>query len=372
MTYFDPNFHPHRRFNPLTNEYILVSPHRTKRPWLGQTEQPQPAELPQYDPTCYLCPGNIRSGGEQNPPYDKPFTFKNDFPALLSYPTPSPPTPTHSLFEIQPVEGACDVVIFHPRHDLTLARLDVSEIELVLEEWIKIYETRGNQPNIKYVQIFENKGSMMGCSNPHPHCQVWSTSTVPSIPATEMASFIQYSNNVPTKGAPVGPGGRACLLCDYANLEMKEESSQSRIVSFNEHWVALVPWWAIWPFEILMLPYRRHIPSISDLEAVERAAFASILSKITKKYDNLFSCSFAYSMGIHQRPVPGVKRQGEKEDVAHLHLHFTPPLLRSATIRKFLVGFELMAEPQRDLTPEQAAQRLKECSDVHFLDLSDI
>ncbi|RDB21214.1 Galactose-1-phosphate uridylyltransferase [Hypsizygus marmoreus] len=368
MSEFDPSTHPHRRLNPLTNEHVLVSPHRNKRPWLGQTEAPQVTSLPQYDSDCYLCPGNVRSGGQRNPVYDQTYTFVNDFAAVLPPPAPSAPLAPHPLLTTEPVHGACDVLIFHPRHDLTLARLAVEDIGRVIDQWIHIYRQRGSQDGIRYVQIFENKGAIMGCSNPHPHGQVWSLSEVPTLPATEIASLKRYSfSGSPASEAPRGPKGRPCLLCDYAHLEMHQ---QERIVVQNEYWVAVVPWWAIWPFEILLLPYKRHIPSIAHLSAEEKSALANILVKITTRYDNLFSCSFAYSMGIHQRPTPSSSSQDEDEqdDIAHLHFHFSPPLLRSATIRKFLVGFELMSEAQRDLTPEQAAGRLRDCSEVHYLD----
>jgi len=369
---FDPSTHPHRRLNPLTNEHVLVSPHRTKRPWLGQTEPPQPSNLPEYDPQCYLCPGNARAGGQRNAVYDHTMVFENDYAAVLPPPGPAAPPAPHPLLTTQPVQGGCDVLIFHPRHDLTLARLPVADIERIVEEWSTIYKKRGAQDGIEYVQIFENKGAMMGCSNPHPHGQVWSLSSVPSLPATELANLKRYSlTDVPPSNASRGPNGRPCMLCEYAHFEIGVAHETGRVVVKNDHFVALVPWWAIWPFEILLLPYARHIPSITDLTPDEKVAFADILSKITKRYDNLFSCSFAYSMGIHQRPVPRTATdaaEDDEADVAHLHLHFNPPLLRSASVRKFLVGFELMAEPQRDLTPEQAAARLRACSEVHYLD----
>ncbi|KAF7971637.1 hypothetical protein HWV62_24117 [Athelia sp. TMB] len=373
MTEFDPSTHPHRRFNPLTNEYILVSPHRTKRPWLGQTEEPQASNLPEYDPKCFLCPGNKRIGGEQNEAYENTMVFENDFAAVLPPPGPIAPPAPHPLLTTQPVEGGCDVLCFHPRHDLTLARLEVPDIERVIDEWQNVYLKRGRQEGIKYVQIFENKGAMMGCSNPHPHGQVWSLSAVPTLPATEIASLTRYaSSEVAPSGAPKGPNGCPCMLCEYAHFEFTVPESESRVVVKNEHWVALVPWWATWPFEILLLPHSRHIPSLYHLSAKEKVSFAQILSQITKRYDNLFNCSFAYSMGIHQRPIPpanGVDLSVlGSEDIAHLHLHFSPPLLRSSTVRKFLVGFELMGEAQRDLTPEQAAKRLRDCEAVHYLD----
>ncbi|VDB93789.1 unnamed protein product [Peniophora sp. CBMAI 1063] len=363
---FDPSTHPHRRLNPLTGEHVLVSPHRTKRPWLGQTEAPSAPSLLKYDPQCYLCPGNSRSGGQKNENYVNTFVFENDFAAVLPGPPPTAPSVPHPLLQTEPVAGGCDVLCFHPRHDLTLARLELSDIEHVINEWVSIYLRRGKQEGIKYVQIFENKGAIMGCSNPHPHGQTWSLSEVPTLPATELASLARYAADPASpvaEGAPRGADGKPCLLCEYAHFEIGVAEAEGRVVVKNEHWVALVPWWATWPFEILLLPYHRHITSIDTLSANEKKTFADILSRVTKRYDNLFSTSFAYSMGIHQSSTPG------SNDEAHLHLHFAPPLLRSATVRKFLVGFELMAEAQRDLTPEQAAGRLRALSEVHYLDV---
>ncbi|KAI3618173.1 galactose-1-phosphate uridylyltransferase [Moniliophthora roreri] len=390
MAEFDPTSHPHRRVNPLTNEHILVSPHRIKRPWLGQVEPVQAAELPQYDPKCYLCPGNTRANGEKTEQYTHTYTFVNDFAAVLPPPMPAAPKPVHPLLTVEPVGGGCDVLIFHPRHDLTIARMTLEDIERVIQQWIDIYVKRGSEEGIRHVQIFENKGAIMGCSNPHPHGQVWSFTNIPTLPSVELASLSRYAQNPnhPPSEAPRGPHNRPCLLCEYAYIEVK---LADRVVIQNEHWVALVPWWATWPFEILLLPYKRHISNICDLTDAEKATFADILSRITKRYDNLFLCSFAYSMGIHQRPRPsrfhlqgqgqgqGQKQNGgddeddedAEDEIAHLHLHFDPPLLRSATVKKFIAGIELQAEIQRDLTPEQAADKLRACSEVHYLDNED-
>ncbi|KIY70028.1 galactose-1-phosphate uridylyltransferase [Cylindrobasidium torrendii FP15055 ss-10] len=368
---FSPNDHPHRRLNPLTNEYILVSPHRIKRPWLGQVEKPQISDLPEYDPACYLCPGNARIGGEKNPDYQQTFTFANDFAAVLPGPIPQPPPPVHPLLATVSVEGGCDVIIFDRRHDLTLAQLPAEKITGIIDEWISIYRKRGSQEGINYIQIFENKGAMMGCSNPHPHGQTWSLSSIPTLPARELENMKAYKDkDVPASDAPKLADGKPCMLCDYAHVEATLQDEANRVVYKNEHFLAVVPWWATWPFEILLLPYKRHISSIDELSGDEKTAFADALSIVTKRYDNLFSCSFAYSMGMHQRPIPlsAVKPGEDAHDYAHLHLHFSPPLLRSATVRKFLVGFELMAEAQRDLTAEQAAARLRGCSDVHYLE----
>ncbi|KDN48978.1 hypothetical protein RSAG8_02331, partial [Rhizoctonia solani AG-8 WAC10335] len=399
---FDPSTHPHRRYNPLTNEHVLVSPHRTKRPWQGQTEPPQTQSLPPYDPQCYLCPGNKRSNGDTNDKYEHTYNFPNDFPALLGPPAPLPPPAPHPLLATQPVQGRCDVLVFHPRHDLTLARLSVPDIERIIEKWTAVYEQRGREKDIKYVQIFENKGSMMGCSNPHPHGQVWSLSTVPQIPAGELTSMREYaagthpssSPSDQTSAAPKGPGGKPCLLCEYAHFEVYGAAADNnRVVAKNGTWVGSSD-----PCRGAYLDPRtapsRHISSLLDLTPTEHRELAEILSTISVKYDNLFLTSFAYSMGLHQRPVPRARQsmtngingingvhshsngttngnghapEEDEHDIAHMHFHFSPPLLRSASVRKFLVGFELMGEPQRDLTAEQAAARLRNCAEVHFL-----
>ncbi|KIJ69638.1 hypothetical protein HYDPIDRAFT_81001 [Hydnomerulius pinastri MD-312] len=366
---FDPTTHPHRRYNPLTDTHVLVSPHRTKRPWLGQTEPPAPSNLPPYDPACYLCPGNTRASGDVNATYDATMVFENDYAAVLPPPGPVPPSVPHPLLTTEPVQGACDVVCFHPRHDLSLPTLEEEDIVSIVKEWTGIYQRRGTQTGIEYVQIFENKGAMMGCSNPHPHSQVWSLSTIPTLPAKELANLRAYATSpTATTAGPKGPNDQPCMLCEYAAHEIK---AGERVVVKNEHFVALVPWWAYWPFEVMVLPHARHIPSLAHFTTEETRAFAQILRAVTIRYDNLFSCSFAYAMGIHQRPLPPTLQEngepkGDADDVAHLHVHFEPPLLRSASVRKFCAGFEVMAENQRDLTAEQAAKRLRECAEKHY------
>lgn len=336
----------HRRYNPLLDEWVLCSPHRLERPWQGQTEAPQVDGLPRYDPTCYLCPGNLRAGGVRNPPYTATFAFDNDFPALRES-AAAVATDTHALFHTQDESGICRVLCFSPRHDLTIALMTPSSIRRVVDAWTDETARLGARPEIQYVQVFENKGAMMGCSNPHPHCQVWATEHIPTGPARRLQSQQRYWN---THGRD--------LLGDYLALELQREE---RIVCRNEHWTAVVPFWAAWPFETLVLP-TRHVPDLPSLESDERDALAELLSRINKRYDNLFQCSFPYSMGWHTRPS-----DGQPHPYWRLHASFFPPLLRSATIRKFVVGYELAAEAQRDLTPEQAAARLRAVSEEHYL-----
>ena len=338
---------PHRRYNPLSGEWVLVSPHRTQRPWQGQVERSAPEQRPAYDPQCYLCPGNARAGGAVNPSYEQTFVFTNDYAALLPD-TPEGTLDRDGLLHAELACGTCRVVCFSPRHDLTIAEMDASALRLVVDTWVAQHEELGAQSWINYVQIFENRGAMMGASNPHPHGQIWATSYVPQHAAREQNTQRDY----------YAANGRT-LLTDYLALELAEGA---RIVCDNEHFVALVPFWAVWPFETLLIS-RRPIGALPNLLADERAGLAGILKRLTTRYDNLFEVSFPYSMGFHQRPT-----DGEAHPEWHLHAHFYPPLLRSATVRKFLVGYELTAEPQRDTTPEAAAQRLREQQERHYLD----
>ncbi len=342
---FNPTEHPHRRYNPLTGDLILVSPHRTKRPWLGQMEHSPQEDRPQYDPSCYLCPGNQRAGDARNPHYDSTFVFINDFAALLPD-TPEAASTPDSLLRFESVRGTSRVICFSPRHDLTLPLMLLTAIRGVVDVWADQIADLGQR--YRWVQVFENKGEAMGASNPHPHGQVWAGSALPNQAAAEdrhqRAYYQQHSRP---------------LLLDYAHYEADEKV---RVVVENEHWLAVVPYWAVWPFETLLMS-RRHVLHLPDLTDAERDALADILKRLLTRYDNLFEISFPYSMGWHGAPTGDNTR-----DVSHwqLHAHFYPPLLRSATVRKFMVGYEMLAEAQRDLTPEQAAERLRGLSEIHY------
>lgn len=336
---------PHRRFNPLTGEWVLVSPHRAKRPWLGQVEKRSPEDLPTYDPTCYLCPRNERAGGVSNPDYANTFVFENDFAALLPTLEEEPASDSPLLVAV-PEQGQCFVVCFSPRHDLTLPELDLPAIETVLSTWTQTSVDLIKKDFVKYVQVFENKGAMMGCSNPHPHSQIWAQSQLPNEIIKEVSTQSEYFNK---DGHP--------LLMDYIQEEQKRKE---RVLFSNDYFTAVVPFWAVWPFEVLVSAHR---PTryLSDLSATEVSALAEVFKHVTTKYDNLFEISFPYSMGFHQAPA-----DGEDHPEWVLHAHFYPPLLRSATVRKFMVGFEMLAMPQRDITPEVAAERLRNLPEIHY------
>ncbi len=341
----------HRRYNPLTRDWILVSPRRTERPWQGQTEKAASIAVPRYDPACYLCPGNERAGGVRNPSYRAPFVFDNDFSALQpGLPEVTKNDANRNLLIAVAESGICRVVCFSPRHDLSLAQMACDDIGGVIDTWTQQFRDLGNLPHINYVQIFENRGAMMGCSNPHPHGQIWATQSLPNEPRKEQESLEEYRREHGN-----------CLLCDYLELEL---SSCERIVCQNEWFVALVPFWATWPFETLVLS-KRHIGDFDAFDEAERKALANLLKRVTTRYDNLFETFFPYSMGFHQRPT-----DGQEHAECHFHAHFFPPLLRSATVKKFMVGFELLASPQRDMTPEIAAERLREVSERHYLEAS--
>ncbi|MCL6510789.1 MAG: UDP-glucose--hexose-1-phosphate uridylyltransferase [Anaerolineae bacterium] len=343
---------PHRRYNPLTDEWILVSPQRATRPWLGAVERVVQERRPEYDPQCYLCPGNTRAGGAVNPPYTGVYVFDNDFPALLGVENEELRVENSlsqsSILNSELETGVCRVICFSPRHDLTLAELPAAQIRAVVDTWVAQCEELGARDDIAYVQLFENKGEMMGCSNPHPHCQVWATRHLPTIPGRKLASqeryFARYGSD---------------LLGDYLALELRRGE---RLVCANEYWVALVPFWAVWPFETMLIP-RRLVGDLPSLLPEERDALAEVIKGLTTRYDNLFRVSFPYSMGWHAKPTDGAAHPYWR-----LHAVYYPPLLRSATVRKFMVGYEMTAEPQRDITPEEAAARLRAVPERHYLE----
>jgi len=343
---------PHRRQNPLTGEWILVSPHRAKRPWQGQTETAGFNPGPQYDPNCYLCPGNTRAGGIKNPQYDQTFVFENDFAALLPNPhRDDSQTTSHSdhseFFNAKAERGICRVICFSPRHDLTFALMQSDQIEKVVTVWKEQYLDLGAKDFISHVQIFENRGAVMGCSNPHPHGQIWANESIPTIAANEDNHQKKYYN----------AHGKQLLL-DYLKAELKEKT---RIIFSNDHVSVLVPFWAVWPFEVLVIPHQA-ATSLTELSAEASAAFADALRRIAIRYDNLFNTSFPYSFGLHQAPTIS-----EPQPWWQLHAHYYPPLLRSASVKKFMVGYEMLCMSQRDITPEESARRLREDVDeIHF------
>ncbi|HEX6805409.1 MAG TPA: UDP-glucose--hexose-1-phosphate uridylyltransferase [Terriglobales bacterium] len=331
---------PHRRFNPLSREWVLVSPHRTQRPWQGAIEPLPATERPRYDPSCYLCPGNMRAGGVLNPQYHSTFVFENDFAALKKdVPSARLDEDGKGLLVAETESGTCRVMCFSPRHDLTLASMAVPEIEEVVRSWTAQTQELAGTGGVHHVQIFENRGEMMGASNPHPHCQIWATATVPEAPTRELVAQREYRN-----------AHRGCLLCDYLALEL---ARKERIVCANDDFIALVPFWAVWPFEVLLCS-RRHFGSFPQLNGPEVRNLSAILKQVVSTYDRVFDVSFPYSMGFHQMPFDGAEHPEW-----HFHAHYYPPLLRSATVRKFMVGFEMLGTPQRDITPEIAAEKLR-------------
>uniref|UniRef100_UPI004049ABDE UDP-glucose--hexose-1-phosphate uridylyltransferase n=1 Tax=Fulvivirga sp. TaxID=1931237 RepID=UPI004049ABDE len=341
---FSIDNHSHRRYNLLTGDWVQVSPHRAKRPWQGQKETADLSESKTYDKTCYLCPGNQRANGETNPDYQNVFSFENDFAALQ----PEVPSAVEDsgFFQYKSERGICKVICFSPRHDLTIPEMRVSEIEKVVKLWVQECEELGKKAFINHIQIFENKGSIMGCSNPHPHGQIWAQESIPDEPAKKSSNQADYFLK-----------HKSTLLSDYLKAELKEET---RVLYQNDQFIVIVPFWAIWPFEAMIVP-NRPMQRITEMNKEEQLAFACAYKWLTIRYDNLFETSFPYSAGIHQAPYDG-------KDHPHWHWHMTfyPPLLRSATVKKFMVGYEMLANPQRDITPEQAADRLKELSGIHY------
>ncbi len=336
---------PHRRLNPLTGEWILVSPHRTDRPWRGQIEKSAETIIPSHDPDCYLCPGSARANGRINPFYDGVFAFDNDFAALRL--DAARGEIDDGLLVARGEAGLCRVICFSPRHDLTMSRMAIPDIARVVACWRDEFRTLGALGVVNYVQIFENRGAAMGASNPHPHCQIWASESLPNEAEKESRFQRDY----------MGRRG-SCLLCDYL---ARERTIGERIVCENAAFVALVPFWATWPFETMVLA-KRHIGALDDFCPGDNALLADLLKRLTLRYDNLFETPFPYTMGFHQRPTDGAPHPHW-----HFHGHFYPPLLRSATVRKFMVGFEMLGSPQRDITPESAAERLRESPEDHYL-----
>jgi UDPglucose--hexose-1-phosphate uridylyltransferase len=332
---------PHRRFNPLKQEWVLVSPHRTQRPWQGQTEPKAATPALTYDPDCYLCPGNLRAGGARTEKYAGTYVFENDYAALkLNTPRFASDEAGRGLLVAEGESGVCRVICFSPRHDLTLAKMSVEEIRAVVDTWVEQSVELGSRDDIGYVQIFENRGAMMGASNPHPHGQIWACRSIPNEIVAELSgqqAYFAAKNEV--------------LLSAYLLLE---EQARERVVVANASFVAVVPFWAVWPFEIMVLP-RRHVTTLESFTEAERTDFAAILRAVTSTYDRVFDTPFPYSMGLHPAPC-----DGKDHPEWQFHAHFYPPLLRSATIRKFMVGFELLGGPQRDITPESAAEILRQ------------
>ncbi|HEY8314964.1 MAG TPA: UDP-glucose--hexose-1-phosphate uridylyltransferase [Candidatus Baltobacteraceae bacterium] len=326
---------PHRRRNPLTGDWVLVSPQRTQRPWQGEIESNAAVNVSHYDPACYLCPGNERANGTRNPQYRDAFVFTNDYPALV--PRATTAHAEHPLLDARSESGTCRVICFTPRHDLSIATMGIEAIRGVVDLWREqSIELRAD--GAVSVQIFENHGAMMGASNPHPHAQLWANATVPNELDKETRMQHAYLQE-----------HDACLLCDYVALEIERGE---RLVYANDAFAVIVPFWAAWPFETILVS-RTHRSDLASLRFAERAALADAMETVVRRYEGLFNAPFPYSMGVHQQPFDGVEHTEW-----HVHAHYYPPLLRSAAIRKFMVGYELLAQPQRDLTPEEAAATL--------------
>ncbi|MFM2065316.1 MAG: galactose-phosphate uridylyltransferase [Pseudomonadota bacterium] len=350
-TSFDPADHSHRRRNPLTGSWVLVSPHRAKRPWQGRQEAPALAAGPAHDPGCYLCAGNTRVTGERNPDYTGTFVFTNDFAALQQQAPDAPAAEggVGELFQLQAARGTSRVICFSPDHGRTLAELPVEAVRRVVQTWCAQSAELGER--WRWVQVFENKGELMGCSNPHPHGQVWACDFLPNEAAAEDREQRAWHART---GRP--------LLLDVAAAEL---ARGERVVTANDDWLVVVPYWATWPFETLLLP-RFAVQRLPQLSDGQRDSLAAIVRELAARYDNLFECAFPYSMGWHGAPFDVAGSKPADEAPWQLHAHFYPPLLRSASVRKFMVGFEMLAEAQRDLTPEQAAERLRGLSVTHY------